>query len=43
MNKTQLVEKRASIRKQNEKKQQRENLLEEDIDLGRFFELATTN
>ena len=29
--------------KQNERKQKRENVLEEDIDLGRFFELATTN
>ena len=31
------------IRKQNERRQKRENLVEEDIDLGRFFELATSN
>ena len=30
-------------RKQNERRQKRENLVEKDIDLGRFFELATTN
>ena len=30
-------------RKQNERRQKRENLVEEDIDLGRFFELATRN
>ena len=30
-------------RKQNERRQKRENLVEEDIDLGRFFELATSN
>ena len=29
--------------KQNERKQKRENILDEGIDLGRFFELATTN
>ena len=29
--------------KQNEKRQKRQNLIDEDIDLGRFFELATTN
>ena len=29
--------------KQNERRQKRENLVEEDIDLGRFFELATSN
>ena len=28
---------------QNERRQKRENLAEEDIDLGRFFELATSN
>ena len=28
--------------KQNERRQKRENLVEEDIDLGRFFELATS-
>ena len=28
--------------KQNERRQKRENLAEEDIDLGRFFELATS-
>ena len=28
--------------KQNERKQKRENFLQEDFDLGRFFELATT-
>ena len=38
-NKTRLVEKR----KQNERRQKRENMVEEDIDLGRFFELATSN
>ena len=27
-------------RKQNERRQKRENLVGEDIDLGRFFELA---
>ena len=32
-----------SKKKQNERKQKRENNLDEDIDLGRFFELATTN
>ena len=30
-------------KKQNERRQKRENLAEEDIDLGRFFELATSN
>ena len=30
-------------KKQNERRQNRENLAEEDIDLGRFFELATSN
>ena len=29
--------------KRNERRQNRENLVEEDIDLGRFFELATSN
>ena len=29
--------------KQNERKQKRENIIHEDVDLGRFFELATTN
>ena len=29
--------------KQHERRQKRENVVEEDIDLGRFFELATTN
>ena len=29
--------------KQNERRQKRENMIEEDIDLGRFFELATSN
>ena len=29
--------------KQNERRQKRENLVEEDIDLGRYFELATSN
>ena len=29
--------------KRNERRQKRENLVEEDIDLGRFFELATSN
>ena len=29
--------------KQNERRQKRKNLEEEDIDLGRFFELATSN
>ena len=29
--------------KQNERRQKRENIAEEDIDLGRFFELATSN
>ena len=28
--------------KQNERRQKRENMVGEDIDLGRFFELATT-
>ena len=31
------------IIKKNERRQKRENLVEEDIDLGRFFELATSN
>ena len=30
-------------KKQNERRQKRENLAEEDIDVGRFFELATSN
>ena len=30
-------------KKQNERRQKRENLAEEDIDIGRFFELATSN
>ena len=30
-------------RKQNKRRQKRENLVEEDVDLGRFFELATSN
>ena len=30
-------------RKQNERRQKRENIAEEDIDVGRFFELATSN
>ena len=55
MNKTQLqktkTEKKRLIRKQNEsnmetkrneRRQKRENMVD-DIDLGRFFELATTN
>ena len=29
--------------KRNERRQKRENLVEQDIDLGRFFELATTD
>ena len=29
--------------KRNERRQKRENIVEEDIDLGRFFELATSN
>ena len=29
--------------KQSEKRQKKENLVEEDIDLGRFFDLATSN
>ena len=29
--------------KQNERKQKRQNLLDEDVDLGRFFEVATSN
>ena len=29
--------------KPNERKQNRENIIDEDIDIGRFFELATTN
>ena len=29
--------------KQNERRQKRENIAEEDIDVGRFFELATSN
>ena len=29
--------------KQNERKQKRENIIDEDIDLGRFFELASTD
>ena len=31
------------IMKQNERQQKRVNLVEEDINLGRFFELATSN
>ena len=44
-----MNKRRTLIRKQNEskkgekRKQKRENVLEEDIDLGRFFELATSN
>ena len=30
-------------RKRNERRQRRENIVEEDIDVGRFFELATSN
>ena len=30
-------------KKQNERRQKRENMVEEDIDLGRFFELASSN
>ena len=30
-------------RKQNERKQKRENLIDEDIDLGNFFELASSD
>ena len=30
-------------KKQNERRQKIENLAEEDIDIGRFFELATSN
>ena len=29
--------------KQNERKQKRQNIIDEDIDLGRFFEIALTN
>ena len=29
--------------KQNERRQKRQNLIDEDVDLGRFFELATSN
>ena len=29
--------------KENERRQKRQNLIDEDIDLGRFFELATSN
>ena len=29
--------------KQNERRQNRQNLIDEDVDLGRFFELATSN
>ena len=29
--------------KRNERRQERENLVEDDFDLGRFFELATSN
>ena len=47
MNKTRLTEKQNESnreKKQNERRQKRENLeKEEDIDLGRFFELATSN
>ena len=53
MNKTQLqkAKKKKLIREQNElngerkqeeRRQKRENIVE-DIDIGRFFELATTN
>ena len=35
--------KKKKERKQNERRQKRENMAEEDIDLGRFFELATSN
>ena len=30
-------------RKQNERRQKRENRTDEDIDIGRFFELATSD
>ena len=30
-------------KKQNERRQKRQNLIDEDIDLGRFFEPATSN
>ena len=30
-------------RKRKERRQKRENIAEEDIDIGRFFELATSN
>ena len=54
MNKTRLAEKKKKlIRQQNEsnreikrnerRQKRRENLVEEDIDLGRFFENATSN
>ena len=29
--------------KQNERRQKRQNLIDEDVDLGKFFELATSN
>ena len=47
-----ILEKRKLVRKQNESKkerkrnerrQKRENIAEQDIDIGRFFELATSN
>ena len=49
---SELIKRRTLIRKQNEsnreikqfeRRQKRENLVEEDIDIGRFFELATTD
>ena len=44
MNKTRLAEKKKTNReiKRNERRQKRENMVE-DIDVGRFFELATTD
>ena len=41
VNKTRLQKLNSEI-KQNERRQRRENLVE-DIDIGRFFELATTD
>ena len=47
-----MIKKRKLIRKQteenkeikqNERRQKRQNLIDEDVDLGRFFELATSN
>ena len=42
MNKTQLQKSNREI-KRNERRQKRENMAEEDIDIGRFFELATSD